>query len=78
MPNSTMERIEAHNVNPVFQVAFKTHGNPGEACCRLCPEHGWIYDGMAVIVTPPGSVASDNDQYPTCPYCGRRIERIAK
>jgi hypothetical protein len=72
---STMERVEAHKVNPVFAVAFKAHGNPGEACCRYCPTHGWVSDGMAVVVTPAGK-ASDDAQFPTCPRCGQKIERI--
>jgi len=72
---SIMERVLAHNVNPVFEIAFKMFGNPGEACCRYCPTHGWIHDGMAVIVTPEGK-ASDNAQYPTCPFCGEKVERI--
>jgi len=73
--NSTMERIEAHHVNPTFAIAFMTHGNPGECQARYCKKHGWIRDGMAVIVTPEGK-ASDNAQFPSCPYCGEKIERI--
>jgi len=64
---------------PTYHDCAAIAGNPGECCARWCDTcKCWIPDGMAVIVTPPGSVASDNDQYPTCPYCGRRIERIAK
>jgi hypothetical protein len=52
-------------------------GNPGECCARWCDTcQCWIQDGAAIIVTPPGSVASDDNQITTCPKCGGKVERI--
>ena len=64
---------------PTYHDCVAIAGNPGEPCARWCDDcKTWIGDGMAVIVTPPGSVASDDNQIATCPTCGGKIERITR
>lgn len=64
---------------PTYHDCAAIAGNPGECCARWCDTcKTWIGDGQAVIVTPSGSVASDDNQIATCPKCGAKIERITR